>query len=42
MLAGTSFPIQFKDETQSIKKVFETEGSPKFDDDKPLDEVKLH
>ncbi len=42
MLQASSFPLQFKDETESIKKIFETEGSTKFDDDKVLEEIKRH
>lgn len=36
MISAASFPLQFKEEGQSIKKTFDPEGSTKFDDDKIL------
>lgn len=36
MLEAASFKLQFKDDSESIKKTFETEGSTKFDDDKTV------
>lgn len=41
-LQPTGLHIQFKEEGESFKKVFETEGKASFDDDMPLEEIKRH
>ena len=34
--------MNFQEQAQSIQKVFDTEGTPDFDDNMPINEVKAH
>ena len=42
MLQPQGFDMNFQEEGQSIEKVFETEGTPEFDDNMPINEIKPH